>query len=150
FTQIRQHLLIRIFAMLIATIAAIYLTTLMIRHYKNVDGNLLAKDIALWFGCGVIYTLHIHKALPRQIIINVDNIIIYEYSTQKRTKINYTEISDIRTFDQSTDSRNNNTTSFRILQIELSSGEIYRISENDFTNYDFLERAIYQHYSENR
>lgn len=136
--------------MLATTIAAIYFTILMLIRYQNINSDVLATDIALWFGCGVIYMLYLHKSLPRRIIINDDNIIIYEYIAQKRTRIKYNEIDDIRTFDQSTDSRNTNTTHFRILQIELYNGEIYRISENDYVNYGFLEHAIYQHYSEKR
>src|SRR6202000_2084922 len=95
-----------------------------------------------------IYLLYFHKSLPRRIIINDDSIIIYQYISQKRTIIKFTDIDTVRTFDQFTDSRDTNTTSIRILQIELYSGEIYRISENDFINYDFLANAIYRNLSE--
>jgi len=134
--------------MLVTLIAAIYITIILLFSLSAINSSLLAQDIALWAGVGIIYLLYFHKSLPRRIIINDNNIIIYEYISQKRTIIKYTDIDTIRTFDQFTDSRNTNTSSIRILQIELYNEKIYRISENDFVNYDFLANAIYRNFSE--
>jgi len=136
---------IRLFAMLITAIGAIYFTILLIVHWRNINSNLLGEGIALWAGFGVIYMLYFHKSPPRKIVIDNENISIYEYFTHKQTIIKYTDIDTIRVFNQSSDTRRYGSVSFRILQIERYSGEIYRISENDFVNYDFLENAIHQH-----
>ena len=131
--------------MLITAIGAIYFTILLIVHWRNINSNLLGEGIALWAGFGVIYMLYFHKSPPRKIVIDNENISIYEYFTHKQTIIKYTDIDTIRVFNQSSDTRRYGSVSFRILQIERYSGEIYRISENDFVNYDFLENAIHQH-----
>ena len=109
----------------------------------------MGEGIALWAGFGVIYMLYFHKSPPRKIVIDNENISIYEYFTHKRTIIKYTHIDTIRVFNQSSDTRRYGSISFRILQIELYSGEIFRISENDYINYEFLQYAIYEHIPHN-
>jgi hypothetical protein len=142
----------RLFAMLAAAVGAIYLGVALCVKDGTLIQNGLIVEIVLLMGCGMIYLLYFHKSPPRKIIISSENITIYEYITRKQTIIKYTDIDAIRTFSQSSDRGRSGQGSinFRILQMELYNGEIYRISENDYVNYDFLKNAIYDHLPNHR
>ncbi len=144
---------IRLFAILIIGMGGIYLTAISI--FKSDDptkNGSLVEAIVLWAACGGIYLLYFHKSPPRQIVVSDENITIYEYISRKRTIIKYTDIDSIRIFNQYSDADRfgMRVNRLQILQLELYSGEIYRISENDYVNYDFLKSAIYDHLPNHR
>jgi len=143
---------IRLFAMLAAAVGAIYLGIALCIKDGSLTQNGLTEEIVLWMGCGMIYLLYFHKSPPRRLVISDQNIIIDQYIPHKHTVINYTDIDAIREFRQSTDrGRFSSDSSYiRILQMELYNGETFRISENDYINYDFLKSAIYDHLPDHR
>jgi len=144
---------IRLFAIVIIGIGGVYLTAISI--FKSDDptkNGSLIEAIILWAACGGIYLLYFRKSPPRQIVVSDEDITIYEYITRKRTIIKYTDIDSIIIFNQYSDADRfwMRVNRLQILQLELYNSEIYRISENDFTNYDFLKSAIYDHLPNHR
>jgi hypothetical protein len=137
---------VRLTAITALAIGGIYL--LLIAFFNNdssARGGVLGAAFMVWAACIGIYLLYFRKSPPRKIVVSNENITIYEYLSRKRIVINYSDIDSTRIFVQSSDAgrfsyRQNY---LQILQLELYNGETYRISENDFTNYDFLKSAIY-------
>jgi len=132
--------------MLAAAAGGIYFAIFLCVKNELFTQSGLIVEVVLWIGFGMIYLLYFHKSPPRKIIISAENITIHEYITRKQTIIKYSDIDTVRIFRQSIErGRNRESISFRILQIELYNGEVSRISENDYINYDFLESAIHDY-----
>jgi hypothetical protein len=139
---------IRLFAILIICAGATYLSAISILRSNSPNANgFLVEAIILWAAFGGIYLLYFHKSPPRKIVVGAENITIRQYITRKLTVIRYTDIDTIRIFNQYSDADRYGlrVSRLQVLQMELYNGEIYRISENDFVNYDFLKSAIYEH-----
>jgi hypothetical protein len=144
---------IRLFAILVIGMGGTYLTAISILKSDDPTKNgSLVEAIVLWAACGGIYMLYFHKSPPRQIVVSDENIAIYEYIARKRTIIKYTDIDSTTIFNQYSDADRfgMRVNRLQILQLELYNGEIYRISENDYINYDFLRNAIYDHLPNHR
>jgi hypothetical protein len=144
---------IRLFAIIIIGAGGIFLTAISVLKSDDPTKNgAWIEAIILWAACGGIYLLYFHKSPPRKIVISDEDITIYEYITCKRIIINYTDIDSITIFNQYSDADRFGMrfTRLHILQMELYNGKIYRISENDYINYDFLKSAIYDHLPNHR
>jgi hypothetical protein len=134
----------------VLNIGCIYaiIDTLLSNNWVLGNPELIVEIILSVFFVGFYKMLYI-KSFPKTVLVTVYSITIDEYSLPKfkHITIKYADIKETGTYRQQ--GNFNRYGSFRLqpetLNIELHNGESYEISENDFSNYNNLKSAIYDH-----
>jgi len=93
---------------------------------------------------GIIITLLFP---PKSVRVSADQVIFRSYITQRKRKIAYPDIDQIRTIRKQKFIRGGNEINYQQLELVLVNGDVYAFNEDDYDNYESLKAAIYDHKS---